>query len=61
MQIFVKPYYRTLTLAVRPSDTVAIVKRMIETKLSGEEASPYFKMTLAYAGKLLHDERILSD
>jgi len=61
LQIFVKPYFRTLTLVVRPSDTVAIVKRMIETKLSGEEAIPFFKMTLAYAGKLLDDERILSD
>ena len=61
MQIFVKPYYRTLTLAVRPSDTVAIVKSMIQTKLSNEEAMPSFKMVLAYAGKLLHDERILSD
>ena len=61
MQIFVKPYYRTLTLTVKPSDTVAIVKSMIQTKLSNEEAIPSFKMTLAYAGKLLHDERILSD
>ena len=61
LQIFVKPYFRTLTLVVRPSHTVAIVKRMIETKLSGEEAIPFFKMTLAYAGKLLDDERILSD
>ena len=61
MQIFVKPYYRTLTLTVKPSNTVAIVKSMIQTKLSNEEAIPSFKMTLAYAGKLLHDERILSD
>ena len=30
MQIFVKPYYRTLTLDVRPSDTVA-VESMIRT------------------------------
>ena len=29
MQIFDKPYYRTLTLDVRPTDTVAIVKSMI--------------------------------
>ena len=50
MQIFVKPYYRTLTLTVKPSDTVAIVKSMIQTKLSNEEAIPSFKMTLAYAG-----------
>jgi len=62
MQIFVKPYYRTLTLDVRPSDTVAVVKSMIRTKLSGEETIPTYKMSLAYAGKpLARDDRTLAD
>ena len=62
MQIFVKPYYRTLTLDVRPTDTVAVVKSMIRTKLSGEETIPTYKMSLAYAGKpLARDDRTLAD
>ena len=62
MQIFVKPYYRTLTLDVRPSATVAVVKSMIRTKLSGEETIPTYKMSLAYAGKpLARDDRTLAD
>ena len=60
MQIFVKPYYRTLTLDVRPSDTVAIVKSMIHYRTEAlEEAVPLYKMTLAYAGKRLPDHRKL--
>ena len=60
MQIFVKPYYRTLTLDVRPSDTVAIVKSMIHYRTEAlEEAVPLYKMTLAYAGKPLPDHRKL--
>ena len=60
MQIFVKPYYRTLTLDVRPTDTVAIVKSMIHYRTEAlEEAVPLYKMTLAYAGKPLPDHRKL--
>ena len=66
MQIFVKPYYRTLTLDVRPSDTVAVVKSMIQYRteaLEGvEEAYPSYKMSLSYAGKpLARDDRTLAD
>ena len=60
MQIFVKPYYRTLTLDVRPTDTVAVVKSMIHYRTEAlEEAVPLYKMTLAYAGKPLPDHRKL--
>ena len=66
MQIFVKPYYRTLTLDVRPTDTVAVVKSMIQYRteaLEGvEEAYPSYKMSLSYAGKpLARDDRTLAD
>jgi len=62
MQIFVKPYYRTLTLDVRPTDTVAVVKSMIHHRtVALEEAVPFYKMTLAYGGKPLWDNRTLAD
>ena len=63
MQIFVKPYYRTLTLDVRPTDTVAIVKSMIHYRTEAlEEAVPFYKMSLSYAGKpLARDDRTLAD
>ena len=63
MQIFVKPYYRTLTLDVRPSDTVAVVKSMIHYRTEAlEEAVPFYKMSLSYAGKpLARDDRTLED
>ena len=62
MQIFVKPYYRTLTLDVRPTDTVAVVKSMIHYRTEAlEEAVPFYKMTLAYGGKPLWDNRTLAD
>lgn len=66
MQIFVKPYDRTLTLDVRQSDTVAIVKSMIQNRtadmiIHGEHNLAY-KMSLAYAGKpLARDYRTLAD
>jgi len=66
MQIFVKPYDRTLTLDVRPSDTVAIVKGMIQHRTADmiilDEAIPAHKMCLAYAAKpLAEDYRTLAD
>ena len=63
MQIFVKPYYRTLTLDVRPTDTVAVVKSMIHYRTEAlEEAVPFYKMSLSYAGKpLAMDDRTLAD
>ena len=65
MQIFIKPYDRTLTLDVRPSDTVAIVKGMIQHRTADMiivgEAIPSYKMSLAYAGKPLSDHRTLED
>ena len=63
MQIFVKPYYRTLTLDVRPTDTVAVVKSMIQYRtLALEEAVPSHMMSLSYAGKpLARDDRTLED
>ena len=62
MQIFVKPYYRTLTLDVRPTDTVAVVKSMIHHRtVALEEAVPFYKMTLAYGGKPLWDSHTLGD
>ena len=63
MQIFVKPYYRTLTLDVRPTDTVAVVKSMIHHRtIALEEAVPFYKMSLSYAGKpLARDDRTLAD
>ena len=62
MQIFVKPYYDTLTLVVRQSATVAVVKSMIQSRTAAlEEAVPSYKMTLAYGGKPLWDNRTLAD
>lgn len=65
MQIFVKPYDRTLTLDVRPTDMVIIVQGMIEFQTPNlnfpEDAIPSYKMCLSYAGKPLDDERTLSD
>lgn len=63
MQIFVKPYDRTLTLDVRPTDMVIIVQGMIEFQTPNlnfpEDAIPSYKMCLSYAGKPLDDERTL--
>ena len=62
MQIFVKPYYGTLTLVVRPTTTVAVVKCMIQSRTAAlEEAVPSYKMILAYGGKLLWDSHTLGD
>ena len=66
MQIFVRPGQRTLTLDVRPSDAVAVVKRMIhvrtfERSLSQDAAVvPASTIKLVYGGRVLDDERPLS-
>ena len=66
MQIFVRPGQRTLTLDVRPSDAVAVVKRMIhvrtyERSLSQDAAVvPASTIKLVYGGRVLDDEQPLS-
>ena len=67
MQIFVRPGLRTITLNVRPSATVAVVKHMIhirtfERSLSQPDAAvvPADTIKLEYGGRVLDDERPLS-
>ena len=67
MQIFVMPGHRTLTLDVRPSATVAVVKQMIhirtlEQSFYQRDAAgvPADTIKLEYGGRVLDDERPLS-
>ena len=67
MQIFVGPGHRTLTLDVRPSATVAVVKQMIhirtlEQSFYRRDAAgvPADTIKLEYGGRVLDDERPLS-
>ncbi len=67
MQIFVRPGHRTLTLDVRPSATVAVVKQMIhirtlEQSFYQRDAAgvPADTIKLEYGGRVLDDERPLS-
>ena len=67
MQIFVRPGNRTLTLDVRPSATVAVVKQMIhirtlEQSFYRRDAAgvPADTIKLEYGGRVLDDERPLS-
>ena len=67
MQIFVRPGHRTLTLDVRPSATVAVVKQMIhirtlEQSFYRRDAAgvPADTIKLEYGGRVLEDERPLS-
>ena len=67
MQIFVMPGHRTLTLDVRPSATVAVVKQMIhirtlEQSFYRRDAAgvPADTIKLEYGGRVLEDERPLS-
>ena len=67
MQIFVMPGHRTLTLDVRPSATVAVVKQMIhirtlEQSFYRRDAAgvPADTIKLEYGGRVLDDERPLS-
>ena len=66
MQIFVMPGHRTLTLDVRPSATVAVVKQMIhirtlEQSFYQRDAAgvPADTIKLEYGGRVLDDERPL--
>ena len=64
MQIFVKPYYRTLTLDVRPTDTVAIVKSMIHYRTEALEDSVPPALTdepLLRGQTARQDDRTLAD
>ena len=67
MQIFVMPGHRTLTLDVRPSAKVAVVKQMIhirtlEQSFYQRDAAgvPADTIKLEYGGRVLDDERPLS-
>ena len=67
MQIFVMPGHRTLTLDVRPSAKVAVVKQMIhirtlEQSFYRRDAAgvPADTIKLEYGGRVLDDERPLS-
>ena len=67
MQIFVRPGLRTITLNVRPSATVAVVKHMIHIRTFERSSSqpdaavvPADTIKLEYGGRVLDDERPLS-